>query len=277
MKKLLILAIVVLAALGLTAAAETLPAGDPYGFVVSQVEVVEAEGKPTLSIYTENRGEQPIKAFVIEASMLSEDGLPLLENEATPDGFANELRFGTLVDLIGFSNVLEPGKRGVTSETLPEKLSSSKLARAAVTYYQYEDGHEVYLGESALYWVGSDGQAFAPADPTQTNGALNKATWELAGTVPFGMLTDSRPLYTYMAGAYGLSSGGNWVWQVSEGSRAEKAGIQPGDLVVTIDGIPFVENLLAYDLAKAKLAQGQDIELVVERNGEQLTLNVKSE
>lgn len=264
-------------AFGLTVSAQTLPEGDPYGLVISKVEVVQENGTATLNMVTENRGQQPITAFIIEASMLDENGMPLLSQEATLDGFSYEPRFGTLNALMGFSNPLAPGGGGLTTEQLPESLAGSTLARAAVTYYQYEDGTEVYLGEEALYWVGSDGQSFAPADPTQTNSAIDKATWELASTVPFGMMTDARPLYTYMAASYGLQHGGNWVWSVDEGSRAAKAGIQPGDLVVTIDGIPFLQNLLAYDLGKAKLAQGQDIDLEVERDGELITLTMKAE
>ncbi len=72
---------------------------------------------------------------------------------------------------------------------------------------------------------------------------------------------------------YGLSKTGTYIYSVTAGSDAEKAGIKKGDLLVSIDGIEVTSASVAQDY-KEKCSVGDTITIVVERNGEQLTLKL---
>ena len=59
---------------------------------------------------------------------------------------------------------------------------------------------------------------------------------------------------------------------VREGSPAEKAGLQAGDVVVEFDGKP-VEDIYAYTYALRDKKPGDAVKVVVERDGKRLTFN----
>jgi hypothetical protein len=61
---------------------------------------------------------------------------------------------------------------------------------------------------------------------------------------------------------------------VSAGSPAEIAGLKPGDVIVALGGKP-VKDLYEYSDALYSHQPGDDVEIVVLRNGERVTLRVK--
>lgn len=72
---------------------------------------------------------------------------------------------------------------------------------------------------------------------------------------------------------YGLSKTGTYIYSVTAGSDAEKAGIKKGDLLVSIDGIEVTSASVVQEY-KEKCSVGDTVTFVVERNGEQLTLKL---
>lgn len=276
MKKSFGLMVALLLVLSLTAFAEPDIKQDPYAFQVNTVELVGEGGWRDLRIEMKNHGARPIRGYVVEVSLLNEDGTPFLSNPADKTGSFQELRLSSYAELLGFNPALKPGALGEMKEPLLSALNAAAGARAAITYYMYQDGEEVYLGEDALAWVFSDGTQLEPADPTQFRGSMDPAVLERARTAPLGMMVENRPMYGYLADSYGFNhGGGSWVGEVSEGSRAHKAGVQMYDMVVSIGSIRYLEDPLAYDEAKVRLAEGEEVELVVERDGELLTLVLK--
>ena len=60
---------------------------------------------------------------------------------------------------------------------------------------------------------------------------------------------------------------------VREGSPAEEGGLRPGDVVVEFDG-KEITDIYAYTYALQERAPGDEVVIVVEREGERVTLNV---
>jgi S1-C subfamily serine protease len=58
---------------------------------------------------------------------------------------------------------------------------------------------------------------------------------------------------------------------VREGSPAAIAGLQPGDVVVEFDGKP-IADIYAYTYALQAKAVGDEVVIVVERNGERVSV-----
>jgi putative serine protease PepD len=58
---------------------------------------------------------------------------------------------------------------------------------------------------------------------------------------------------------------------VGEGSPAEKAGLQSGDVIVEFDGAE-IADIYAYTYALQAKNPGDEVVVVVERNGERVTL-----
>jgi serine protease Do len=72
---------------------------------------------------------------------------------------------------------------------------------------------------------------------------------------------------------YGYASGGVMVKNVTHGGPADKAGIQPGDVVVSIDGKPIKDgDQLVADVSARKV--GSSVQMGYLRNGAQHTTSV---
>lgn len=65
--------------------------------------------------------------------------------------------------------------------------------------------------------------------------------------------------------------------EVSAGSPAEEAGIQAGDVVVSINGTPVASGQEMADYMDAHPLDGSSLELVLERNGEQFSVTLTPE
>lgn len=80
-----------------------------------------------------------------------------------------------------------------------------------------------------------------------------------------------RELDTDTAQSYGLPMG-VFVESVTEGSCAEKAGVQNGDIITSLNG-EAVESYNALSLILRRHRAGENVELTVYRDGEIVTLN----
>ncbi len=76
-----------------------------------------------------------------------------------------------------------------------------------------------------------------------------------------------------MAMQYGFNALGVYIYQVSEGSGAEAAGLQPGDRIVIIDGTEVSDSSDVTDVVQQKQV-GDTVNLQVARDGEILSFDV---
>ncbi|MBR0081320.1 MAG: trypsin-like peptidase domain-containing protein [Clostridia bacterium] len=96
----------------------------------------------------------------------------------------------------------------------------------------------------------------------------------VTGKAELGVTTQNvslRSSYGFWSSGYGTSC--VQVSSVSEGSAADKAGIQVGDLILAIDGTQVTSNSVLSDLVRSYDA-GETATLTVQRNGQQYAVSV---
>ena len=110
----------------------------------------------------------------------------------------------------------------------------------------------------------SRGNAFPPAVPLPTPDRPG-------GALPDRAPATGRPLLGVTVGEAD-SSGGVRVESVAPGTPAEEAGLESGDVIVTVDG-ETVDGPRALVAAIAAKSPGDEVTLSVERDGETLELD----
>lgn len=92
----------------------------------------------------------------------------------------------------------------------------------------------------------------------------------------FLMLTQNR--YTGIGVIFGIGEDEKaLIMNVFDESPAKKAGVEPGDIVVSANGEKMTKDNMTAITAKIKSKKGQDVRLVVNRNGKELTFDMKTD
>ncbi|MGD8243968.1 MAG: M50 family metallopeptidase [Anaerolineae bacterium] len=115
-----------------------------------------------------------------------------------------------------------------------------------------------------------------PSDPRSL--AAQPKRWRLA-VMASGAVVNLIAALLLLVGAYTSGFPTSWqvqVTQVESDSAAERAGLQPGDLIVGVDGEPVVDGLDGMRSVIQAVPE-ETIELEVERNGEMRTLTATPE
>ena len=63
---------------------------------------------------------------------------------------------------------------------------------------------------------------------------------------------------------------------VRPGSPAEKAGLRAGDIVVKLGKMP-IKNVYDYTYALGEMRGGEEVEVVIRRDGKEMTLKITPE
>lgn len=251
---------------------------EAYAVYVDSMEFVTSpEGERQVQLTLPNLGQEPIEALIIEIAMLDDNKQPFLAYPANAEGFNKELRAGSISAPLTFSDPLQPGTKGIHTQTIGPEYEQATIARAAVIYYRRASGEEFYISPTVMLWNHTDGTRLTPAAGGLYYPGLTQEQHDLAYSFPMGFTSESRMLYDYLAPAYGLTEGGMWVMEVGEGSLAEKLGLKAGDLVVSVDGVRLAEDMRAFELGKTKMAQGETIEYVWVRDGETMRGTIAKE
>ena len=118
----------------------------------------------------------------------------------------------------------------------------------------------------------AEAMARAKSDPGNFHG---KPVWQRAAVVAAGPIANfilAIAIFTVAFMAVGRPVIEPRVDQVLPGSAAEKAGIQKGDLIVSVDGTPIADFA---GLQRAVMTRaGDELPVVVNRNGETVNLKV---
>lgn len=94
--------------------------------------------------------------------------------------------------------------------------------------------------------------------------------------------TESRPagrgfrVYLGTVPSYGDSNDGLKLDGVRAGSPAEKAGLRAGDVIIRIGNLP-IKNVYDYTYALGELRAGEEIDVVIHRDGKETTLKITPE
>ena len=277
MKKKICILLILMFAVILPASANEYVNG-AYGIYVDSMKFVTGpNGERQIEMILPNMSQEPIEAVAIELIMLDGEKQPVLAYSPDAAGFLQEMNISNYSNPLMFKNPLEPGKDGRHVQTIAPEYSQAVEARAAVTYYRRSSGEEFFVAPSVMLWNHTDGTRLPPAAGGAYYPGLTQEQKQLSTSFPLGMMRDSRVLYDFLAPSYGLSEGGVWIHEVSEGSLGAKLGLMAGDLLVSVDGVRLDDNNLAIDLGKVKMAQGEQVEFVWLRNGETMKGSIGKE
>lgn len=118
------------------------------------------------------------------------------------------------------------------------------------------------------------------ASPSDPRSYRNKKVWQRMSVIAAGPLMNfvlAIVLFMLVFAYYGIpiSGSGNNIGTLIEGKPAQKAGIQPGDRIISVDGVqtPTWNSLTEVIHSKP----GQQIVVVVEHEGKQLALTINTE
>lgn len=270
MKRLLILSLALMMALTLNAGANEY-VNEAYAVFVEQISLSETEnGERTITVDLPNYGQEPIEAVVIDYVMLDDADQPVLGYSADMDGFLKEVRGGSYDSPLLYSEHLAPGTTSQYSVTVGAEYAKATKARAAVSYYRRADGTEFFVAPEAMLWNVSDGTRLDPAPGGKYFPGMTKEEQDLAGSFAMGFVSNARLVHDFMAPAYNMPEGGQWVMEVFEGSLAEQLGLEAGDLIISAAGHRAAEDINAITRAKVAMAQGEAAEFVWMRGAERM-------
>jgi regulator of sigma E protease len=129
--------------------------------------------------------------------------------------------------------------------------------------------------------VGAFVKAAGENDPTVPRGLAGKGPWSRLGIYAAGPLVNFFLAFVLLSAFLGLpistlAGNGLMVHSVSENSPAEEAGIEPGDIIMEVDGQHVHRWGDMQDIVNS-VAEGTEITLLLLRNGqeEQTTLKPK--
>jgi serine protease Do len=170
----------------------------------------------------------------------------------------------------------EPGPTGISQSQFQKFIQTDAAINPGNSGGPLVDMAGQVIGmNTAIYTqsMGSEGVGFAMPSNTVASvynmliGPEHKVT---RGSI--GIMFNGAPS-SAEKNIYGYASGGVMVKNVTHGGPADKAGIQPGDVVVSIDGKPIKDgDQLVADVSARKV--GSSVQMGYLRNGAQHTTSV---
>lgn len=134
------------------------------------------------------------------------------------------------------------------------------------SYRIVKDNYFRPIDENALWQGASKGMLASLEDPYST---------VLAGDTFNSFMETTNGEYGGIGVVMGLDGNGSIrIFNVFEGSAAEKAGIQSGDTILSVDGTPVDELGLTGTAQAVRGENGTEVNLAISRNGEPLTFTV---
>ena len=134
------------------------------------------------------------------------------------------------------------------------------------SYRIVKDNYFRPIDENALWQGASKGMLASLEDPYST---------VLSGDTFNSFMETTNGEYGGIGVVMGLDGNGSIrIFNVFEGSAAEKAGIQSGDTILSVDGTPVDEVGLTGTAQAVRGENGTEVNLAISRNGKPLTFTV---
>lgn len=208
-----------------------------------------------------------------------------LENlPVIPIGDSSQLRVGDIVLAIG--NPYDFGQtvtQGIVSATGRKRLGITTFDNFIQTDADINPGNsggalistsgDLVGINTAIYSTTGGSQGIGLATPINAGIEVMRQLISNGRVVRGWIGIQAQPLPSDIAEAMGLMKGGVFVPAVLQGGPADIAGINPGDVVIKIQGQDITDPRQAIDTI-AKLAPGSKIEMTIVRGWEEIKINV---
>jgi regulator of sigma E protease len=127
--------------------------------------------------------------------------------------------------------------------------------------------------------IGAFVKAAGENDPTVPRSLAGKGPWTRLGIYAAGPLVNIFLAFVLLSAFLGLpvsfvTGNGLMVHSVAVNSSAEEAGIEPGDIILEVEGQPLHRWGDMQDIVNS-VAEGAEITLLLQRNGQEMQTTVK--
>lgn len=236
--------------------------------VISSAKVGKRYGYTSSDIKVRNNTGTYIDEVGVRLRFIDKYGKQIFLDTNTPKGYDSE--YPALYYTLNAS--LKNGSIATLSDTYAGYPNASTLL-VAICYFKTNDGTEHYIPESQLYWFSSDSGYMG--FPSSKSNYRTPTSSEMAKSNSFKFGIIAAKFYKeYTARAF-YQNAGILVREVDSGLLAEQSGIKVDDLIVSMNGVKFVDDPFMVEKAKIAMANGQEVSCVVERNNELFTLTIK--
>ena len=165
--------------------------------------------------------------------------------------------------------------RTLRCKSLPYYPDSVR-ADFTVSQYRKEDGTIVRIPDNGLHWYDSEGNEYTPKpELADFNCHPGQEALDRAAGLKLGYT--NATVEEWIVPHYGFQHGGIYIKSVTAGSIAEKAGLQPRDLIIAVDGVFYGDDAYIITKGKLKILDGQSITVTVERPGTEGTIDLTFE
>lgn len=229
---------------------------------ITGVRLEQYEGKPVFSITAYNPQESDITFLSVIFRCYDANGAQIYATAADASQLINEPKFGKYRDI-----------KLASGETLDmSTLTSFDLSaypgvnRVDVAVYCYQAGRDIMIvPESYFTWVSSDGTTTGDEISQSAIALRNRTSEQDKQASRFDLGISTEHVYAYESDYYGVPVG-MYLNSVEPSSIAANAGLQAGDVITAIAGIPLDFDEALY-IIKAQMEPGVEYALDYSRAG----------
>lgn len=243
--------------------AEDAPVYDIMPPEIKSVTLEQYDGKPVFSITAYNPQESDITFLSVIFRCYDASGKQIYATAADASQLSSEPKFGKYRDITLASGQTMDMKT-LTSFDLSAYAGVSRVEAAV---YCYQVGRDIIIvPESYFTWVSSDGKVTGD-EISQTAIALRNRTSEQdKQAARFDLGISAEHVYAYESDYYGVPVG-LYLNSVEAGGIAANIGLQAGDVITAIAGVPLDFDEALY-IIKAQMEPGVEYSLDYWRAGQ---------
>lgn len=229
---------------------------------ITGVRLEQYEGKPVFSITAYNPQESDITFLSVIFRCYDANGAQIYATAADASQLTNEPKFGKYRDI-----KLASGETLDMSTLTSFDLSAYPgVSRVDVAVYCYQAGRDIMIvPESYFTWVSSDGTTTGNEISQSAIALRNRTSEQDKQAARFDLGISTEHVYAYESDYYGVPVG-MYLNSVETGSIAANAGLQAGDVITAIAGIPLDFDEALY-IIKAQMEPGVEYALDYSRAG----------
>ena len=217
-----------------------------------------------------NTGSSPVSGAEIRINPLDTDRKPVIAGEGSVEEILLEER------VLHTSTLLKPGQEGMVSFAAGSAYPAATEMQIAIDRIEKAvlgekdsvvERTALELPDDGLYWYSTLENAYLPRlEDGEAYTAPADEVFAQAAGIHIGITTIAVP--GELAKAYGFAGGGLLIVAVEADSAADHIGLEPGDMIYSVNDMDYEEEPYMMTLAAAELAAGQPVTMEIERDNE---------